>query len=175
MNTIDLAQTYLGNYLSNQALQQKVEAARAAGCCLEIELNQDDQAKSRIYTKSSSNIAVGIIKERGRALRDGDVFKSQQERLLVVHLRAYELMAISFSNEQPGHALALIHLGHTLGNHHYPILVTKDRIYIQIITDKNLVEEIIQNFNIPGLKITYENQSFENYLKLTSHMHLHSH
>lgn len=175
MSTIDLANTYLGNYLNNQELQQKVEAARAANCCLDIDLNQDDQAKSRIYTKSSSNIAVGIIKERGRALSHGDVFITKQEKLLVVRLKVCELMAISFSDEQPGYTPALIHLGHTLGNHHYPILVTKDKIYIQIVTAKSIIEKVIQRFDIPGLKIAYETQSFEHYLELTSCMHVHSH
>jgi urease accessory protein len=175
MTTIDLACTYLGNYLNNQELQQKVEAARAAGCCLEIELNQNDQAKSRIYAKSTSNIAVGIIKERGRILFDGDVFKTQQQKLLVVHLKNCELIALSCSSEQPGYALALIHLGHTLGNHHYPILVTKDKIYVQLVTDKDIIETTIQKFNIPGLKVNYETLSFEHYLKLTSCMNSHFH
>ncbi|PPS41908.1 urease accessory protein UreE [Chroococcidiopsis sp. TS-821] len=175
MSTIDLAYTYLGNYINNQELQQKIEAARAARRCLDIELGQDDQAKSRIYTKSTSNVPIGIIKKRGWMLSEGDVFKTQQGNLLIIHLKACELMVLSFSNEQSGYALPLIHLGHTLGNHHYPIFVTQDKIYIQLVADKDIIEKTIQKFNIPGLKVTYETQSFEHYLKLTSNMHFHSH
>lgn len=171
MIKINLAQTYLGNYLKNLELQQQVEVARALNCCLDVELKQDDQLKSRIYTKSVSGEAIGIVKQRDWTLTDGDVFKTKQQQLLVVHLEAQQLMVLSFLDEQPRSPLTLIHLGHTLGNHHYPILVAKDKIYVQLVADRASIEATIQNFNIPGLKISYETRAPARQVDFTNHSH----
>lgn len=168
---IELAQTYLGNYLKDIELKKRVEQSLAKNCCLEVELTQDDSLKSRVHAKSTDGTTVGIIKERGWSLTEGDVFKTENNRLLLVRLQAQQFIVLNFSTLPPGFEIALIHLGHALGNHHYPILVTKDKIYIQLITDKKIVEATIYSFNIPGLLITYELRAPTHQLPFQKHFH----
>ncbi len=167
----ELAQTYLGNSLKDAALRKRVEQAWTSGGCLEADLSQDDCLKSRIHAKSRDGTVIGIIKQRGWSLTEGDVFQTETGRLLLIHLQAQEIMVLSFSTEQTGHEVALVHLGHTLGNHHYPMIVDHNRIYIQLVADKAAIAATIQNFQIPGLCITYESRSFDRQLTFSKRDH----
>ncbi len=169
----ELAQTYLGNYLKDIELKERVEQSLATNCCLEVELTQDDSLKSRVHAKSSEGTTVGIIKERGWSLTEGDVFKTENDQLLLIHIQAQQFIVLSFSTQQPGYEIALVHLGHALGNHHYPIFVTKDKIYIQLVTDKEVIEATIYSFKIPGLLVTYELRSPAQQLTFQKDSHEH--
>lgn len=171
MTVTEVAQSYLGNCLEDPTLNAQVELARVSDACLDVELAQDDCAKSRIHVKSKPDLEIGIIKERGWSLREGDVFKTERDRLLVIHLESQQLIALSLSDVDSESALSLIHLGHTLGNHHCPIFVTKDKIYIQLADNRELIESTIQNFQIPGLKISYETRSTTEHLPFQKHTH----
>jgi urease accessory protein len=54
-------------------------------------------------------------------------------------------------------------LGHVLGNHHYPITIVKQKIYLQpgadLAVDLAVVEQTIKQLKIPGLIINYEMRS----------------
>ena len=68
------------------------------------------------------------------------------------------------------YAIKLIHLGHTLGNQHYPITIQQDKIYIQLRTDAEAIERTVRGFAIPGLKIEYEMRSPDELL-FSPHQH----
>lgn len=159
MTAIALANIYRGNLTQDADLQKQVAQSRAAGRCLEVELTDSDRQKARIHAVTQCGTAVGIVKKRDWLLTEGDVFATAQKQLIIVHLEASKLMVLSFANEPTGYALALIHLGHVLGNHHYPILVAPDRIYIQLTTDHTRLEDTIHRLGIPGLMVSYEMRS----------------
>ena len=152
----EIAKTYLGNLQENVALGEKLKANQEV--CLEVNLSQSDRRKGRIHTQSTAGIAVGIIKSRDWLLREGDVLETEQGKLLLVHLQSQELMVLSFTPSVAHNPIELIHLGHVLGNHHYPIVVKDNKIYLQLIVDKEIMETTIRNFQIPGLQINYEEQ-----------------
>lgn len=154
----EIAQTYLGNIQENVTLAEKLEGSKEL--CLEVNLSQSDRGKGRIYTQSTSGMPVGIIKNRDWLLREGDMLETEQGKLLLVHIQTQELMVLSFSESVASNAIDLIHLGHVLGNHHYPIMVKDNKIYLQLIVDKERIEATIRNFNIPGLQIDYQ-EKFE--------------
>lgn len=167
----EIAQTYLGNYLKDIELKKRVEQSFATSSCIEVELTQNDSLKSRVHAKSSDGTTIGIIKERGWSLTEGDVFKTENERLLLIRIQSQQFIVLSFSTQSSGSEIALVHLGHALGNHHYPIFVTKDKIYIQLVTDKEVIEATIHSFKIPGLLVTYELRSPTQQLTFPSHKH----
>lgn len=170
--TIHLAKTYLGNLTQDTNLKAQVELRQAAGDCFEVMLTAQDQKKARIHTTATCGAAIGIIKNRDHCLAEGDVIETPEHQLVVVHLEAQQLMVLSLADEQPGYALALIHLGHTLGNHHYPIIVTPDKIYIQLKDDFASPEQLLKAFKIPGLIVTYETRPFgESHLPFTALPH----
>lgn len=166
-----IASTWLGNYHVDANLAQQIEQERIAGSCLEVYLHPDNNSKGRIYTHSTSGVAVGIIKEREVSLNTGDVFKTEQQQLLVVHIEAQKVIVISFTTEFSDRQLDLIHLGHVLGNHHYPILVGAGKIYVELVAPVEVIAATIESFNIPGLCISYESRSSSQKLIFSPHAH----
>lgn len=167
----ELAHTYIGNWISNSGLAERVEQARTEGICLEVYLDQIDSLKGRIHAKSTCGKVVGIIKGRDWSLTEGDVFETERGQLLVVHLEAQKMMVLSFTGEAKGHEIELVHLGHTIGNHHWPIIVRGNKIYIQLAADIEVMELTVRSFEIPGLSMTYESRSFDNQLTFSKHSH----
>lgn len=166
-----IASTWLGNYEVDANLARQIEQARSTGACHEVYLHPDNNSKGRIYARSTSGVAVGIIKEREVSLNTGDVFKTEQGQLLVVHIEAQKVIVISFTGEVSDHALELIHLGHVLGNHHYPILLEAGKIYIELAAPPEVIAATIESFNIPGLSISYESRSSSQKLIFSPHSH----
>jgi urease accessory protein len=167
----ELAHTYIGNWVSDSGLAERVERARTEGTCLEVYLNQIDSLKGRIHAESTSGEVVGIIKGRDWSLTEGDVFQTERGQLLVVHLEEQKVMVLSFTGEAQGREIELVHLGHVIGNHHWPIIVRGNKIYIQLVAKIEVMESTVRSFNIPGLFITYESRSFDNQLTFSKHSH----
>lgn len=166
---IELAHTYIGNWVSDSGLAERVERARTEGTYLEVYLNQIDSLKGRIHAKTTSGEVVGIIRGRDWSLSEGDVFETERGQLLVVHLEEQKVMVLSFRGEAKGHEIELVHLGHTVGNHHWPIIFRGKKIYIQLVAEIEVMESTVRSFDIPGLSITYESRSFDNHLTFSKH------
>ncbi len=167
----EIAETYLGNLTKDTNLSQRVKSARTLDNYLEIYLTQTDSGKGRIQAQSTSGIIVGIIKNRDWSLCEGDVFITKSGKLLLIHLQEQRLMVLSFTEPVENHAIELVHLGHVLGNHHWPIIIKKNKIYIQLIIDAAIIEATIAKFQIPGLKIDYELRSPQENFDFSHHSH----
>ena len=165
-----LAQQYLGNFSSDR-LQEQIQSAQQSGTLLEVHLQDADRAKGRIHAHTTTGEPVGIIKGRDRSICEGDVFKTEDGKLLLIHLNAQTVMVLRFEGSATGHELDLIHLGHTLGNHHWPILVKGDRIYVEMAADPVVMEATIKAFHLPGLQIAYETNAASAALSFSHHSH----
>lgn len=164
----EIANIYLGNRQENPDLAQQLIGTDY----LEVYLQPSDRSKGRIYTHTDSGIAVGIIKSRDRPLQSGDIFQTESGNLLLIHLQAQELLLLDFSGVAPEIApTTLVYLGHVLGNHHYPIAIEDHKIYVQLVTDKSIIEKTINNLNIPGLKIATTKGSLESEITFSVHSH----
>ena len=168
-------QIYLGNSIEDASLSERIEKARSSGLCWDVQLSQTDSLKGRIHTQTTSGVAVGIVKSRDWLLRDGDVFETQQGKLLLIHLQDQKVMVIRFTQPVPDCAIELVHLGHVLGNHHWPIIVQNHQLYIELAADVEVMESTVRNFQIPGLQIDYESRSPERYLDFSQQHHAHHH
>ncbi|WP_319419565.1 urease accessory protein UreE [Pleurocapsa sp. FMAR1] len=171
--TTEIAQTYLGNLTEDTNLAQRVKSVRDLNQCLEVYLSQTDSPKGRIQAQSTSGITVGIIKSRDWSLRQEDVFVTESGNLLVIHLQEQRLMVLSFTEPVADRAIKLVHLGHVLGNHHWPIIIGKNKIYLQPVVDPAVIEATIKDFQIPGLRINYESRSPQQHLHFSHHTHRH--
>ncbi|QSJ19851.1 urease accessory protein UreE [Nostoc sp. UHCC 0702] len=167
----ELAQTYLGNSLENVSLSERIAKARSSELCLEVHISQTDSRKGRIHTHSTTGVAVGIVKNRDWSLREGDVLETEQGKLLLIHLQDEKVMVLSFTEPVTQHPIELIHLGHVLGNHHWPIIVQNNKLYVQLVADIELIESTIRNFQITGLQIDYELHSAARHLDFSQHNH----
>ena len=156
----EIAQDYLGNITEDFDLEQRVKIARDANSYREVYLKRSELVKGRILTKTTSGAEIGIIKSRDLVLRSGDILETTAGNLLLIEIVAEKLMVISL--KQPlnnNHLMNLVSLGHILGNHHYPIKIEQNKIYVRLITDAKVVSKLITELNIPGLKITFETNS----------------
>lgn len=171
MISIDCTQNYLGNSIVKPELNHRLEHLRSLQRLVQVQLTQADQKKSRIYTRTNTGDSIGILKQRDWQFTHGDVFQLEGDRLLLVHLESQRLMTLSIKTCSPDSSLKLVHLGHTLGNYHYPIVVTADKIYVQIPEDTSHIEEAIKAFKINGLKIEYERRSPNQALSFETHHH----
>jgi urease accessory protein len=169
----ELAQSYLGNLIEDASLAERIEKARTSGHCLEIYISQTDSRKGRIHAHTTSGITVGIVKSRDWSLRDGDVLETELGRLLLVHLQEQKVIVLRFTEPVLDEAIALIHLGHVLGNHHWPIIVQNRQLYVELVIDAEVIESTIREFKIPGLQIDYEVRSANDYLDFSEHKHHH--
>jgi urease accessory protein len=165
-----LAQQYLGNYHHDDQLRQQVTLAKAEGCCIPIELAQDDCPKSRITATTRFGAQVGIIKERGWSLSEGDVFRTEKGRLLLIHVQTPEMMVLRLQ-EPVSDQTALVHLGYVLGNHHWPMAIADQAIYVQLVVDRAVIETTLRHLSIPGLTISYERRSLDPSLLSSPHSH----
>ncbi len=166
---MEIANKYLGNIQENVNLSRQLTTEN----CLEVLLSQSDRVKGRIHVHTDSGVAVGIVKSRELSLQEGDVFQTESGKLVSIHLQPQKLMVLSFSSSTNTLPAKLIHLGHVLGNHHCPIIVRKDKIYLQLAVDEAVMEATIADFQIPGLKIDYESRSPSEHLNFSDHTHPH--
>lgn len=169
----EVAQTYLGNLIEDAELAKRIEKARNLGHCLDVRIGQTDSRKGRIHAHTTSGVTVGIVKSRDWSLRDGDVLETEQGKLLQVFLQEQKVIVLRFSESASDCALKLIHLGHVLGNHHWPIIVQEHKLYIELVVDAQVIESTIREFQIPGLQIDYELRSPSKHLDFSQHAHHH--
>lgn len=171
MISVDCARSYLGNYFEALALRHEIDLARSSHRLTEANLTPADCQKGRIYLKTNSGDVLGLLKRRDWQLTDGDAFSLESNHFLLVRLNAQMLMVLSLDCCPSDNALKLIHLGHVLGNYHYPIAVATDRIYIQIDDRAALLESTLKALDIVGLKIGYETQPSSQELIFAPHSH----
>jgi len=169
----ELTQSYLGNSIEDATLAERIEKARSSGRCMEVHISQTDSRKGRIHAHTTSGVTVGIVKSRDWSLRDGDVLETEQGRLLLVHLQEQKVIVLRFTEPVVDGAITLIHLGHVLGNHHWPIIVQDRKLYVELVVDAEVIESTIREFKIPGLQIDYELRSDNDYLDFSAHKHHH--
>lgn len=162
-----LAETYLGNVNEKDELSERVLQARENGLCFEVTIEQSDRTKGRILAQTKSGQSVGIVKGRDWLLKDGDVLAVDSDCLVLVGIELQGAIALKFDRDS-NNSVALVQLGHVLGNSHWPITVQEQTIYIELAADASLIEstilETVQRLGIEGLKITRETRTAKNAL-----------
>lgn len=169
---VEIAQTYLGNLTEDSSLAARVYLACQQASCLNVCLSYGDRNKGRVQAHSTSGVAIGIIKSRDWSMRSADVFITEAKQLVVIHLQEQKMLVLSFEQPVTASATELVHLGHILGNHHYPITIANQKIYLQPGADLAIVEQTIKQLQIPGLIINYEMQPSDLTLNF-AHQHHH--
>ena len=93
-------------------------------------------------------------------MRSGDVLETAIGNLVLIKIESEKLMIITFEDSlDENYAMNLVSLGHMLGNHHYPIKIEQNKIYVRLISDAKVIVKMITELDIPGLKITFEANS----------------
>ena len=152
-----VASNYLGNTERDPKLSKQVLQAKNEQTILEVTLTQSDRHKGRILTQTKSGAKIGIITNRQHTLTTGDVFATDSNNLVLVNLTAESLMVLKF--EQPLSEISgekLLLLGHLLGNHHYPLKIQKQKVYVRPTGDPRVIIQQINELDISGLTVSTE-------------------
>jgi urease accessory protein len=159
----ELAETYLGNVNERPDLAQQVAEAKAQDNCWEVMIEPSDRPKGRILAHTVTGVAVGIVKGRDWLLQAGDVFATESGQLVLVSLSQQQVIALRFEKAVENRAIALIHLGHVLGNHHWPISIQDDVLYVEPVIEAaqmaEMIREAAQTLGIEGLQISFEDRA----------------
>jgi len=185
-STTEVADCYLGNLREDDALAARIVQSRKCQQCLEVTIERKDCRKGRIFTQSASGQSVGIIKGRDWQLRDGDVLRTQRDQIVLINLKQQQVLALRFDRNSENSPVQLVNLGHIIGNHHWPITLRSETLYISISDNTEEIEstvyEIIETLEIKGLHITRELKSADHTLDFSTaaasthtHRHIHDH
>ena len=159
----ELAEDYLGNVSESADVARRVMQAQRENRCLEVLIGRGDRAKGRILTQTSSGQSVGIVKARSWLLREGDVLSTPRNNLVLVSLKQQQVMALRFEQGVSNQAIALMHLGHTLGNQHWPVSVKGETMYVELVAEATQMEstlrKMVDTLAIQGLQISFEMKS----------------
>jgi urease accessory protein len=165
---MEIAQIYLGNINEQSELSESLKSENY----LEVYLESSDRHKGRIHAHTQTGVTIGIIKTRDRPLQSGDVFKTESGIFLLIHLQTQKLLVLDFSATKANILpTKLVYLGHILGNHHYPIAIQNNKIYVQLLTEPKIIENMVENLHIYGLKISYETVAVNQEITFSSHAH----
>ncbi len=180
--TTEVADRYLGNIQADRDLSVQIAEALEANQCLEVTIERKDCGKGRILTQAVSGQSVGIVKGRDWQLRNGDVLKTQRDRPVLVSLQKQQVIALRFEQKAYSSPAQLVNLGHTMGNHHWPIKLQGETLYVEILGNAEQIEatirEIVQTLGIDGLRIVRELKSANHTLDFssaTASTHTHAH
>ncbi len=166
--TAELAETYVGNLHEQPAIAEQVAQAQKDGRCWAVTIERSDRLKGRILTHTASGQPIGIVKGRDWRLRDGDVLMTALGNWVVISIQAQLVMALRFEPGASNQAIALVHLGHVLGNHHWPITVQNGVIYVELAAEAAVmaqtVRAIAQTLELKGLQVNFEERSADKFL-----------
>ena len=155
-----LAETYLGNVGEDEALARRWAQAREEGRCLEVTIERGDRIKGRLLTRTASGQPIGIVKGRDWLLRDGDLLETSQKQYVLVSVQSQQVLSLKIDHDAHNSAASLIHLGHVLGNRHWPITLQGDTLFLELVASAELVEstirEMAHTLGIEGLQIGLE-------------------
>lgn len=161
------ARHYFGNIHNKPELKTQIQEET----CLTVEIHPEENRKGRIYSQTRQGEAVGIIKQRSQPLQEGDVFQTDQGPWLLIFLARESVMVLRWDPNYPYQLQDFINLGHVLGNHHYPIQVQENCIYIKLMTEPKRMEALIHSLGIPRLEISYEEHQADTLTFDAQHTH----
>ena len=144
----------LGNIHSDAGLREQCERLSALGKQEVLLLETLDTQKSRLRVVTDKGTEVGIIMERGVALRDGDLlYLSEPDCAIVVQVKPEDVMAITLDpTPTRGELIAnAVRLGHILGNQHWPIHVVGETVYVPVSIAQNVMETVMKTYRVQGV------------------------
>jgi len=101
---------------------------------------------------------VGLKLDPGVKLRNGDVFKNEEKRIVIEQLPE-KVISVRIKTKNMSYVMGLI--GHIIGNRHRPISIQKDEISfpIQADSEKEVFTKLFQSI-INHIEMTVKEQVF---------------
>ena len=154
----------LGNISQNSNLRKKYEEMLKNNLCEKVRITRMESGKLRMRKSTDKKTDVAFIFEHNPNLRNNDVIYMDDNKMILLSLEPESVAIItlkSYENKENIFPLS-IKIGHSLGNLHRPIKVTKNQVIfpLQAETELEMLNKMFLPFN-QFLDIRSENMIFE--------------
>jgi len=145
----------LGNIYKNFDLEQKYDEMKKNNNCEQVIINRSELQKLRMRKNTDNNTDVVFIFDHTPHLRNGDVVFLDAKKMILLTLEPELVAIITLSNlankgnkDDDDFFPLLVKIGHSLGNLHRPIKVTKNQIVfpIQAETELEMLKKMFSSF-----------------------------
>jgi urease accessory protein len=154
----------LGNINQNSNLRKKYEEMLKNNLCEKVGITRMESGKLRMRKSTDKKTDVAFIFEHNPNLRNNDVIYMDDNKMILLSLEPESVAIITlkrYENKENIFPLS-IKIGHSLGNLHRPIKVTKNQVIfpLQAETELEMLHKIFSPFS-QFLDIRGENMIFE--------------
>lgn len=149
-----VADTILGNVNEDATIAAHLED-RPDDEIERIVLDERDRRRARFRTTTDQGTDIGIIVDSERGLRQGDVLRNSEDRLVVVGFEDRDALVVNFDGV-PASAPALAQvaaLGHDIGNHHWDLAVRDEEVLIALDADEATIRAAVEDSAPPGIEL----------------------
>jgi urease accessory protein len=154
----------LGNINQNSNLRTKYEEMLKNNLCEKVLITRMESEKLRMRKSTDKKTDVAFMFEHNTNLRNDDVIYMDDNKMILLTLESESVAIITFkSYENKENIFPLsVKIGHTLGNLHRPIKVTKNQVIfpLQAETELEMLKKRFSSFN-QFLDIRSDNMIFE--------------
>jgi urease accessory protein len=155
----------LGNINKNSNLRKKYEEMLKNNLCEKVVITRMETEKLRMRKSTDKKTDVAFMFERNPNLRNDDVIFMDDKKMILLTLESEAVAIITFKSyyEDKENIFPLsVKIGHSLGNLHRPIKVTKNQVIfpIQAETELEMLKKMFSSFS-KFLDIQSDNMIFE--------------
>jgi urease accessory protein len=174
-----LIEQIVGNLGEDARLADLHRRWQAAGRAETVELTPLEAQKGRLRTQTDRGTPLGLSLGRGVVLRDGDVLhlNEAESRMIVARLKPEEVLVITVKPAPSAAELlrVAVHLGHVLGNQHWPVKIEGTSVYVPVSVDKKVMETVLKTYDLQGIEYRFEEGSVGPIPRVVPHEHDHPH
>lgn len=142
----------IGNIKNDHQLRKKFGMMSSIGNCEKVTINRLETQKLRMRKNTDKGSDVAFIFEHNPQLRHGDVVYADERKMILLELEPEYVGIITLKNHNNNDDIfqLAIKIGHTLGNLHRPIQVTKNQVLFPLSAETEL--EMLRKLLIPFIK-----------------------
>ena len=141
----------LGNINTDSNLRKKYEYMLKNDLCEKVVITRMEAEKLRMRKSTNKETDVAFIFEHNPNLRNNDVLFMDDTKMIMLTLESESVAIITFKSYEDKESIfsLSVKIGHSLGNLHRPIKVTKNQVIfpIQAETELEMLKKMFSSFN----------------------------
>jgi urease accessory protein len=169
---------YLGSIHTDASVAERVARWRQEDRLEDVTVRDHEARKSRLRLHTSKGHEIGLILSHGRELAAGDVYALEGTNAgILIHLAPQEVMVLLPRPccDPVERIRRAVHLGHVLGNQHWPLAVVGAEVLVLVIIDTAVMETVLRTHHVlEHFSIRYQHRPWpqeEATDRITTHSH----
>ena len=134
-----LIKNIIGNITRDHQLKEKYDLINSKGNSEKVTISRLETQKLRMRKNTDKGADVAFVFEHNSQLRHGDVIYLDENKMILLELEPEYVGIITLKDTNKDEVFLLsMKIGHTLGNLHRPIQVTKNQVVFPLQADTEL-------------------------------------